>query len=164
MSITMKKFILYFIIFIAGLIVQFSWVRYVSPGGFSPNFLLVCLIYIGLMRGPLEGQLMGFAWGLSWDAMSTEMFGCHAFLFTCMGYLTGVLSRKWDESKVSAQMSLAFIASLFFLLGMKVIYSIFGAGEFVYSYNYLTGVQLLFNVILAPVVFWIGKRVINLLD
>jgi rod shape-determining protein MreD len=160
----MKKFILYSILFIAGLLMQFGWVKYISPQGYSPNFLLVSLIFIALIRGPLEGQLLGFAWGLSWDAMSTEMFGCHAFLFTCLGYLTGILSRQWDESKVSAQMFLVFAISIFFLLGMKILYAIFGGGVFVYSFNYLTGIQLLLNVIIAPVIFWAGKIIINLLD
>jgi rod shape-determining protein MreD len=160
----MKNFILYTIVFVGGLMVQFGWVKYLSPSGLSPDFLLVCLVFIGLMRGPFEGQLLGFAWGLSWDALSTEMFGCHAFLFTCLGYFAGMLSRQWDESKVSAQMFLVLFASLFFLLGIKMLYAIFGAGEFIYNFNYITGVQLLFNVLLAPIVFWLGKRVINLLD
>jgi rod shape-determining protein MreD len=160
----MKNFILYSIIFVTGLVTQFCWVKYISPAGLSPNFLLVCLVFISLIRGPLEGQLLGFAWGLSWDAMSTEMFGCHAFLFTCMGYLIGILSKKWDESKVSAQMSLVFIASLFFLLGMKMLYAVFGGGDFVFNYNYLTGIQLLLSVLIAPIIFWAGKIITNLLD
>jgi rod shape-determining protein MreD len=160
----MKNFILYSIIFIAGLMTQFGWVKYFSPSGFAPNFLLVCLVFVSLMRGPLEGQLLGFAWGISWDALSTEMFGCHAFLFTCLGYLAGILSRQWDESKVTAQMFLVLFASIFFLLGMKIVYAIFGAGEYFYHYNYLTVVQLILNIILAPIVFWIGKKLIFLLD
>ena len=63
-----------------------------------------------------------------------------------------------------AQMALAFIASVFFLVGIKAVYAIFGAGEFVYNFNYITGIQLLFNVMIAPVIFWAGKIFVNLLD
>ena len=144
--------------------VQFAWAKYFSPYGLSPNFLLVCLIFIGLMRGPLESELLGFAWGLSWDALSIEMFGCHAFLFTFLGYSSGLLARQWNESKVSAQMILTFTASIFFLVGMKVVYAIFGAGESIYSLNYLTCSQPIYNVLIAPIIFWVGRRLIVLLD
>lgn len=160
----MKKFIIYLIIYVAGLVLQFAWAKYLSPYGLSPNFLLVCLIITGLVRGPLEAQFLGFAWGLSWDALSTEMFGCHAFLFTCLGYFAGLLSRKWNESKISAQMLLTLLVSLFYLFGMKAVYFIFGGGEFVYSFNYTTLSQPLYNVIIAPFIFWFGKKLLSLID
>ena len=160
----MRKFIIYLIVYVVGLMVQFGWAKYFSPYGVSPNFLLVCLIFTGLMRGPLEGELLGFAWGISCDAMSTEMFGSYALLFTCLGYLSGLLERKWDESKVSAQMLLTGAASVFFLLGMKAVYAVFGANEFIYSINYITGLQPFYNMIIAPAIFVVGKGLIKLLD
>jgi rod shape-determining protein MreD len=160
----MRKFVVYFIIYITGLMVQFAWAKYLSPYGLAPNFLLVCLISVGLLRGPLESEFLGFAWGISWDALSTEMFGCHAFLFTCLGYFSGMLSRKWNESKISAQILLTLFASLFFMLGMKAVYMVFGGGEFVYSFNYVNGTQPLYNIIIAPVVFWAGKKLKVLVD
>ena len=160
----MKKFLVYFFVYILGLTVQFSLAKYFSPYGVSPNFLLVSLIFIGLMRGPLEGELIGFAWGLSWDAMAIEMFGSHALLFTCLGYFSGLLSRKWDESKVSAQMLLAGIASLFFMFGMKLVYTVFGANEYTYRFNYITYLHPFYNALIAPAVFWAGKRLGRLLD
>jgi rod shape-determining protein MreD len=159
-----KKLLTYLIVYLAVLVMQFGLAKYVSPYGVSPNLMLVCLIFIGLTRGPLEGELIGFAWGISWDAMSTDMFGSHAFLFTCLGYFSGLLSRKWDESKVSAQMSLALIASLFFMLGMKVVYGIFGANEYAYNFNYITSLQPFYNMLITPVVFWLGKGIIKILD
>ena len=160
----MRKFIIYFFVYAVGIMVQFGWAKYLSPYGVCPNFLLVCLIFVGLMRGPLEGELLGFAWGLSWDAMSIEMFGSHAFVFTLLGYLSGLLSRKWDESKVSAQMLLAGGASVFFMIGMKTVFSIFGANEHFYNFNYITSLQPFYNMLIAPAIFWVGKRLGGLLD
>jgi len=160
----MKKVIVYFIIYILGLMVQFGWAKYFSPYGISPNFLLVCLIFVGLMRGSFEGEILGFAWGISWDALSTEMFGSHAFLFMCLGYFSGLLYRKWNESKIFAQMLLAGAASVLFIIGMKGIYAIFGANEYIFSLNYITNLQPVYNIMLAPIVFWAGKRLIFLLD
>jgi rod shape-determining protein MreD len=160
----MKKLLIYFIIYLAVLIMQFGWTKYISPYGISPNLMLVCLVFIGLTRGPLEGEILGFAWGISWDAMSTEMFGSHAFLFMCLGYFAGLLSRQWDESKVFAQMALVGIASLVFMIGMKTVYAIFGANEYVYCFNYITNLQPFYNMLITPLVFLIGKGIISILD
>lgn len=149
----MNRFIVYAAIFISGLVIQFSFMQFFSIYGLAPNFILIFLVFIGLMYGPMPGQVFGFAWGLAWDIFSVELFGSHAFLLTCIGFFSGLLSKKWNESKFSAQAVLVLFASLFYFAGQYLVYQIFSPGESGFCVNYINLLQPLYNVVAAPVVF-----------
>ena len=160
----MNKIIIYLGVFLTGLVIQFSFTQFISIGGLSPDFLLIFVIFIGLIYGPLEAQLYGFAWGLTWDIFGVEMFGSHAFLFTCVGYVAGQLAGKWNESKISAQILLVAVASIFYILGKYLLYQIFSPGEFVFRLNYITILQPFLNVIVAPLIFVFCLRLTDFID
>lgn len=152
------RFAGYVVIYAVGLLVQFSWAQYFSFQDLAPNVLLVMLIGMGLMRGPFAGEVMGFAWGLSWDALSIGLFGSHAFMFTLIGYLTGLLSHKWNEGKIFTQMLLTGIASALFLFGMCGLHGIFATDQsFCLTFSIMA--QPLYNMLIAPPLFWVIARV-----
>lgn len=149
----MIRILYYIIVFIGGVVLQFGLSQYAAPHGIFPNILLTSLIFIGLLRGPLAGELLGFSWGLAWDALSVETFGSHALLFTLMGYLSGRLSRQWDESKIITQMVITGLASLAFWAGKLIIFALFGSAAESGSVTALAGFQVLANMIISPIIF-----------
>ena len=160
----MNKLIIYIGVFLAGLVIQFSFTQFFSIAGLAPDFLLIFVIFIGLIYGPFEAMLYGFAWGLTWDIFGVEMFGSHAFLFTCVGYVAGQLAGKWNESKISAQILLVGVASVFFIFGKYLLYQIFSPGEFIFKFNYITILQPFLNVIIAPLIFVFCLRLSEFVD
>ena len=152
----MPRPLLYFITFAGGLFVQFGWAKYFAFAGLSPNVILIALVLIGLTRGSFTGQLFGFFWGLSWDVLSVGIFGSHAFLFTCLGYLSGKLSHKWNESKVSTQILLTGVASAGYWAGMAALSQVFGSLENRFAFNYIIYLQPLYNMAVAPLLFKMG--------
>jgi rod shape-determining protein MreD len=152
----MRRFLFYSLTFIVGIVLQFSWARYFAPYGLAPNVILVMLIFVGLIHGSFAGELLGFAWGLSWDAMSVDLFGCHAFLFTCIGFAAGKLSRKWNESKIVTQMALTGVASLLYIAGIALVYQVFGSPGNHFQLNYITLLQIFYNMLIAPILFKIN--------
>jgi len=157
----MRRFVFYFILFWTGVVLQFSWARYFAPFGLAPNFVLVLLMFVGLTRGAFAAQIMGFLWGVSWDILSVDLFGSHALLFTVLGYGAGILSHKWNESKIISQVVITGIASVFFWVGMAAIYQIFAPVEFGFRANYIMGVQPLYNMLIAPAVFFAGNALVE---
>ena len=149
----MNRFVIYAGVFISGLIIQFSFMQFFSISGLAPNFILIFLVFIGLMYGPMAGQLFGFSWGLAWDIFSVDLFGSHAFLLTCIGFFSGLLSKKWNESKFSAQAVLVLVASVFYLLGQYLLYQIFSPGARGLMLNYINLLQPFYNVLVTPLVF-----------
>ena len=157
----LRRSVFYFIIYWIGIVIQFGWMRYFAPYGLAPNVILVLLIFVGLMRGPFAGELMGFAWGLSWDIMSVDLFGSHALLFTCIGYLSGFLSHKWNESKIVSQVVITGIGSILYWIGIAAISQIFAPGEFTVKINYIAALQPLYNMLIAPAFFIIGNFAVD---
>jgi len=159
-----NKILFYSILFIIGLVLQFGWSQYFSMWGLSPNIVLIFVVFSALTDGPLVGQWMGFFWGISWDAMSVSMFGSRAFTLTVIGYLAGMLSRKLDEGKASSQGLTVFIASLFYTLLLWAVFGVFGPDQIPLRPNYITVLQPFYNVLLAPLVFAIGRMLIRQQD
>ncbi|OGS17218.1 MAG: rod shape-determining protein MreD [Elusimicrobia bacterium RIFOXYA2_FULL_50_26] len=150
--------IYYGIIFLVGIILQFGWSQFLSFAGLVPNVIIILLMFVGLTCGPVPAQVLGFLWGLSWDALSLDLFGTHALLFTILGYLSGQLSHKWNEGKVINQMALTLFANSFFWVGTFVIYQVFAPGEFKFKVNYIMVVQPFYTMLVAPVLFKIGEE------
>ncbi|OGS06151.1 MAG: rod shape-determining protein MreD [Elusimicrobia bacterium RIFOXYA1_FULL_47_7] len=160
----MKRISGYLILFFAGLVIQFGWSQYLSYKGLSPNFLLIILIFIGMFRGSLTAQLLGFMWGLSWDVVSVDLFGSHALLLTAVGFLSGKLNRKCDEDKVVNQIIITFAASVAFWFGLFCLYFIFGQGEYKFRLNSIIFFQPFYNMLVAPAIFWLGERLLDIFD
>ncbi|MFC1500978.1 rod shape-determining protein MreD [Elusimicrobiota bacterium] len=150
----------YLTLFVIGLIVQFVFTKYFALYGIAPNFLLLAVLFVGIKKGAFPGQVLGFSWGLSWDVLAVDLFGVHAFLFTCVGFFSGKLSRKWDEGKVGTQMVVTGFASITFLIGLSFLYMLFGENNYTIKFNYIAISRIVLNMLLAPLVFKIGE-VIN---
>jgi rod shape-determining protein MreD len=155
----MKKIFFHVILFITGLVLQFSFNQYFAVFGIAPNFILILVVFMSLTRGSLAGQTFGFFWGLSWDVYSVKLFGCHAFVFTCIGYFLGLLSKKWDENKLSTQMFLTFMASIIYWTAMVLLYQFFGEGKM--QLNYILIIQPVVNTLLAPLIFQVCILVVD---
>ena len=159
----MKKSIFYAIVFVTGLFLQFTAAQYVSIRGVAPNAVLLMLIFLALLRGAEAGMMMGFLWGLSWDMYSVDLFGCHAFAFTCIGFVIGMLSRKWDEEKIISQMVLTLLTTIIYWFLIYFCYKIFNPEVFTFKLNYIVVLQPFYNMLLAPVVFWIFVFILGIL-
>lgn len=59
------------------------------PGG-APDLVLVLVIAVGLLRGPVEGMLSGFAAGLLVDALAVQALGTAALVLVVTGCLAGL--------------------------------------------------------------------------
>ena len=155
----MAKFAAYFLIYLLGIVIQFAFAKHAAILGLFPNILLLGLLFVGLTRGSMAGQTLGFVWGISWDVLAVDLFGSHALLFTLIGYLAGKFARKLDESKVVTQMTIAGFGSIFLWIGMDLTRMIFGDTITAIRFDYLTILQIPYNMILAPLIFAIGRFV-----
>ena len=160
----MNKAILYFIIYVTGLVIQWGWTRYFSFYGLAPDIVLIMLVFIALLRGPFVGELMGFFWGLAWDAMSVHMFGARSLSLLCIGFSVGFLSRKWDEKKISSQILLTGLASLLYYLLLYGVHQVFAPIGERYWVNYIVYYQIIYNMLLAPLIFTLGLVLLSRLN
>lgn len=154
-----RRAALYLFIYVSVLTFHFGCEQYLALYGIAPNIILLSLIFAGIMEGPVTGQILGFFFGLGWDVVSVDLFGSNAFLLTCIGYGAGWLHKRWDESKISAQIVLALSASVLFWVGKWMLYRLF-AQENTGFFNYIQLAQPVYNMAVAPLVFWVGRKVL----
>jgi rod shape-determining protein MreD len=154
-----SRLIFYPVIFFVGLVLQFGWSQFFTLWGLAPNIILVLVIFSALSDGPFVGQWMGFFWGLAWDAMSVSLFGGHVLVFTIIGYLAGMLSRQWDETKISSQAIIVLICSVLYTALLWVVYQVFSPAQSPMQLNLITVLQPFCNVLIAPILFGVGRMV-----
>ncbi|MFA5974990.1 MAG: rod shape-determining protein MreD [Elusimicrobiota bacterium] len=148
----MKRFLFYVLTIWLVLWAQVLHNHYLGGSRFSVDLILIVVLYFGLLRGPVTGQVMGFVWGLLIDASSLGVMGLHGLLYALAGYGAGMLRRQLDESKAFTQVILTFAVSVCYTGLYLVLDHLFATTT--RSMGWQLAVQPLVNAFLAPIFFW----------
>ncbi|MDR1784686.1 MAG: rod shape-determining protein MreD [Endomicrobium sp.] len=151
----MKKIIYYMLLYIFLSIIQFVFGKYLSVFGIFPNFILIVVAYLGVSKKIINAQVMGFLFGLTWDAFSTDIFGTRALMFTVIGYLIGKFCRDFDMNKILVQFLVILLANIVYWLGFGLIhFTILGNESYMTSFiDGVCCVKVIVTVLIAPIVF-----------
>lgn len=154
----MRTFIYYLIFYAVFCLLQFFFGKYINFYGIFPNCILIAVVYMGLSRGKLSGEVMGFALGLTWDAFSTDVFGVRAVMFTIIGYFAGMMNKDFDKDQVFTQIIVVFCANIIYWVGFSLMYYIIPEGSASYTPFVITmqgSLKIALTVVIAPIVFFI---------
>lgn len=155
----MINVIISIIIYFALIIVQFVIPKYMPFNIWMvyPNFILMFIVYVALNKGIMKGQTIGFLYGLTWDVLSTDIFGVRTLSFTIAGYLAGSFNKKLNKKQPLTQIIVMAIGLIVTHLILNITYIIMPASETVYVQNfelsYLIIFNILINLILTPIIF-----------
>jgi len=120
---------------LALLLLQTTFVPFLSIGGFLPDPLLLWVVYVAIRRGQMEATVTGFLVGLLQDAVSMQFFGLSALTKTIAGFVAGYFFN--DNSTEQTLGSYRFLTILFLssFVHNIVYYGIFlqGIQESVFS-------------------------------
>ena len=122
-----------------------------------PNFILMFVVYTALNKGIMKGQLTGFFYGLTWDVLSTDIFGVRTLSFTIAGYLAGSFNKKLNKNQPLTQIIVMAIGLIITHLILNVVYLILPESETVFVQSFELSYLMIFNIIvnfvLAPLIF-----------
>lgn len=90
-------------LFFGGLAAHWLASTQLSFWGLSPHVLFALTLGAAAAAGPVQGQCLGFFWGLALDALSGHVFGANALGFTLTAYGVGMLRRQMDTASPPAQ-------------------------------------------------------------
>lgn len=82
------------------------------PSGIRPDFILIMVIYFGVSRGPLEGEVIGFISGLLEDAFGGGGLGINALTKTIIGFLSGIIKKDVYFENIISQGAIISMATL----------------------------------------------------
>jgi rod shape-determining protein MreD len=125
--------------------------------GARPDFLVLIVVYAGLLVGARPATIVGFLVGLFADAELPEYLGLHALALSAVGYVTGGLWEHLVRGNVFVQCTLIFGASLLHDVIYYVVYyrnHLDMLGPFLWRYGVLGGV---YTAAFAAVLFVLAK-------
>ncbi|MBQ3942876.1 MAG: rod shape-determining protein MreD, partial [Elusimicrobia bacterium] len=112
-----------------------------------PNFILMFVVYTALNKGIMKGQLTGFFYGLTWDVLSTDIFGVRTLSFTIAGYLAGSFNKKLNKNQPLTQIIVMAIGLIITHLILNVVYLILPESETVFVQSFELSYLMIFNII-----------------
>ena len=119
-----------------------------------PDLLLLVVLYISVQNGSLTGEATGFVSGLLLDFLTAAPLGLNCLLRTLFGFFAGLFYDVLNISKIMIPAMLALIATIAKAIIIGFISFFFPNGVITYDlFSASFGMELLFNVILAPLVF-----------
>jgi rod shape-determining protein MreD len=130
--------------------------------GANPDFALIAVVCVALIKGSETGAVFGFLTGMITAIALMEPFGVAAFVFVLIGYFAGRYAETADLPAGLAPLLAVFAATLLgnllfalaqFLLGRQVPLEFFAARVLLPS--------LVFNTLLAAPVYLLVRLWLN---
>ena len=155
----MINFIIRTIIYLIFIILQFVIPKYMPFDIWIiyPNFILMFILYTALNKGIMKGQITGFIYGLTWDTLSTDIFGVRALSFTIVGYLSGLFSKKLNKKQPITQITVMTVGLVITKLLLAIIHVITPSTDDIFIQNFELSYSVLANIavnlILTPIMF-----------
>lgn len=119
-----------------------------------PDLMLVLVVYIALYNGSLVGVTAGFFSGLIFDFLSLAPFGLHSFIFTLLGFLCGLLYRRYNVRRFFFPLVLGLSATLLKAVLLFALRFLFGRGIQVYdALSLMFWFEVAANAFCAPLFF-----------
>ncbi len=121
------RFLFVLFTLLAGIFVQFFFHRYLSIGSAAPDAFLLLTVASGFACGPVMGQILGFIWGLIADTSGTQLFGMSSLILTFAGFLAGALRRRVAAERLTGQLVVGLVATVYQALASSFLLSTFEA-------------------------------------
>lgn len=99
-------------------ILQSTLLDYIRIGAIKPNTALVIIICYAILRGDVEGAIIGFFTGLLHDLFFGNTIGLHALLYTVVGFVCGKPFKNFYNENFMLPIILAGVSSLFYEFGI----------------------------------------------
>lgn len=157
--------IVYTIIIIISFLLQTSVFEFLKLADTTPNFLLIFVVSVALMRGRKEAVPVGFFCGLLLDIFYGNLLGQYALLYVVIGYINGFFHRLYFEDD--------FLLPLVVLAGNALTYDLLiyffffftrGRLGFFYFLGHLIIPEAVYTAILAVVIYRILLPVFGKID
>lgn len=106
------KIIAYTILIFFAVLIQSSLGSSIRIYGVKPNITITLIVIVALMRGNIEGAVVGFFCGLMQDCVSGTVIGFYALLGLYLGYVIGSINKKLYRENILIAIFLTFVSSI----------------------------------------------------
>ena len=119
-----------------------------------PDLILILVVYIALYNGTVVGIMAGFLSGLIFEFLSLAPMGLHSFVFTVLGFLSGMLYRKYNIRRFFFPFVLGLSATFLKMGVLFILNVLFGKSIQVYNlFAASSWIEVTENAFCAPLLF-----------
>lgn len=108
------KILFYSICILLFLLLQSTLLQYIRIYSVIPNLLVVFIILTALIRGNVEGAVVGFFAGLALDMLSGKLLGFYTLLGMYLGIAVGSVNRRLYRENLLVVVFFTFAASVLY--------------------------------------------------
>ena len=154
MSRETKAIVVSILLLAASVLVETTLLRGIAIRGVRPDLTFVILMFVALRRGPMVGQLAGFAVGFAEDLVSLSPLGFHALLRATTGYLYGLFLGNVYVDPILIPLVFAAAGTLLKALLALILDGIFSVSAAGFApFLGPLWIELAYNAALAPILF-----------
>jgi rod shape-determining protein MreD len=117
------------IIILGLLLLQTTFIPFISLGGYLPDLLLLYLIYFALQRGQIEATISGFIIGILQDIVTIKFFGLAALAKTIAGFVAGYFFNENTTEQTLGSYRLVLLVGICSIVHDLVYFTIFFQGN-----------------------------------
>lgn len=146
------KALVYVVLIFLIILVQSTILDYIKIFNIKPNLLIVFIISVALLRGDIEGAVIGFFAGLSQDLFSGKFIGLYSLLGLYLGFFNGSVNKRLYREN--------YLVIIFFTLISTIAYetAVLFTGTFVHNlgaqvHNQIDILNSFKNVILPETIY-----------
>jgi rod shape-determining protein MreD len=111
------------------LILQTTFIPFLSIGGFLPDLFVIWIVYVAIRRGQLEASIAGFAVGLLQDAVTMQFFGLGALSKAVCGFVGGYFFNENNTEQTLGSYRFLLIVLFSSMIHNLIYYGIFRSEE-----------------------------------
>jgi len=117
------------LIFIPFLLVQITFVRFITWNAIGPNLILILLVFFTISNNQLFGTILGFSYGLLLDLFSGGLLGSAMLSFTVSGFIAGYFSNENKRHIYFKPLNFSLIVLLCSIIS-SIMFSFFSTIDF----------------------------------
>ncbi|MCL2753828.1 MAG: rod shape-determining protein MreD [Defluviitaleaceae bacterium] len=125
------RIFIFALIVLLNFIISTTWLQSIAVLGVVPNTTLIIVVCYALLRGDLEGAIIGFCAGLVYDLMFGQVVGISAVLLMLTGFFAGKPFRDFFKDNYLAPLLLIAAASIAYETAFYITnFLLFGRTDF----------------------------------
>lgn len=141
-------------------LLQTTLLDYIKVYNVKPNLILIFIVSVALLRGNLEGAIIGFSAGLMHDLATGKVLGFYALLGLYLGLIVGSINKRFYRENIFVVIFFTFISTIAYEVTVFFL-GIFIRGNFtiVYPLKEIILPEAIYNSVVAVFVYLFAIKI-----
>ncbi len=141
-------------------VIQSTILQYVEILNVKPNLLIIFVVFFALLRGSVEGGIIGLCAGLLMDLLAAKVFGVHSLLGLYIGVVIGYFNQQiFKESNIVAIFLVVICTFSYEVLYFFFSIFIWEESNLLFALINIIIPETIYNAFLAIPLYWFVVRI-----